>query len=113
MAIASSMAVRATFTGLDQYKLTGVTITDKELGHGSYATVLQLDYIGLKCAGKKIHELLLRQEDPSYTVRQFEEEYRLLSQVRHPNIVQFLGVHFQEGVPAPILVVEFLPYTLS
>ena len=103
MAIASSMAVRATFTGFDQYKLTGVTITDKELGHESYATELQLDYIGLKCAGKKIHELLLRQGDTSYTVRRFEEECRLLSQVRHPNIVQFLGVHFHEGVPAPIL----------
>ena len=101
------------FTGLEPYKLTGVTVTDRELGHGSYATVLQLDYMGLKCAGKKIHELLLRQGDTSYTVRRFEEECRLLSQVRHPNIVQFLGVHFQEGVPAPILVMEFLHTNLT
>ena len=107
------MAVRATFTGFDQYKLTEVTVTDRELGHGSYATVLQLDYMGLKCAGKKIHELLLRQGDTSYTVQRFEEECRLLSQVRHPNIVQFLGVHFQEGVSAPILVMEFLPTNLT
>ena len=34
-------------------------------------------------------ELLLRQGDTSYQVRRFEEECRLLSQVRHPNIVQF------------------------
>ena len=107
------MAVRATFTGFDQYKLTGVTVTDRELGHGSYATVLQLDYMGLKCAGKKIHELLLRQGDTSYTVRRFEEECRLLSHVRHPNIVQFLGVHFQERMPVPILVMEFLPTNLT
>ena len=101
------------FTGLEPYKLTGVTVTDRELGHGSYATVLQLDYMGLKCAGKKIHELLLRQGDTSYTVRRFEEECRLLSQVRHPNIVQFIGVYFQEGVPAPILVMEFLHTNLT
>ena len=107
------MAVRATFTGFESYKLTGVTVTDRELGHGSYATVLELDYMGLKCAGKKIHELLLRQGDTSYTVRRFEEECRLLSQIRHPNIVQFLGVHFQEGVSAPILVMEFLPTNLT
>ena len=107
------MAVRATFTGFDPYKLTGVTVTDRELGHGSYAAVLQLDYMGLKCAGKKIHELLLRQGDTSYTVRRYEEECRLLSQVRHPNIVQFLGVHFQEGVSVPILVMEFLPTNLT
>ena len=107
-------AVRpATFTGFDPYKLTGVRVTDRELGHGSYATVLELEYMGLKCAGKKIHELLLRQGDASYTVRRFEEECRLLSQVRHPNIVQFLGVYFQQRVRAPILVMEFLPSNLT
>ena len=107
------MAVRATFTGFDPYKLTGVKVTDRELGHGSYATVLELEYMGLKCAGKKIHELLLRQGDASYTVRRFEEECHLLSQVRHPNIVQFLGVYFQQGVQVPILVMEFLPTNLT
>ena len=107
-------AVRpATFTGFDPYKLNGVRVTDRKLGHGSYATVLELEYIGLKCAGKKIHELLLEQGDASYTVRRFEEECRLLSQVRHPNIVQFLGVYFQYGVRAPILVMEFLPTNLT
>ena len=107
-------AVRpATFTGFDPYKLTGVRVTDRELGHGSYATVLELEYMGLKCAGKKIHELLLRQGDASYTVRRFEEECHLLSQVRHPNIVQFLGVYFQQRVRVPILVMEFLPTNLT
>ena len=78
-----------------------------------YATVLELEYMGLKCAGKKIHELLLEQGDDGYTVRRFEEECCLLSQVRHPNIVQFLGVYFQQGVRAPILVMEFLPTNLT
>ena len=107
------MAGKATFDGFDPYKLTGVRVTDQKLGHGSYATVLELEYMGLKCAGKKIHELLLEQEDASYTVHRFEEECRILSQVRHPNIVQFLGVHFQERVQAPILVMEFLPTNLT
>ena len=107
------MDMKATFTGFDPYKLTGVRVTEQELGHGSYATVLELEYMGLKCAGKKIHELLLKQGDASYTVRRFEEECRLLSQVRHPNIVQFLGVYFQQGVQAPILVMEFLPTNLT
>ena len=107
------MAARATFIGFDAYKLNGVTVTDRVLGHGSYATVLELEYMGLKCAGKKIHELLLEQGGASYSVRRFEEECRLLSQVRHPNVVQFLGVHFQQGVPAPILVMEFLPTNLT
>ena len=88
-------------------------MTDRELGHGSYATVQELEYMGLKCAGKKIHDLLLRQGDASYTLRRFEEECRLLSQVRHPNIVQFLGVHFKRGERVPILVMEYLPTNLT
>ena len=103
----------ATFTGFDPYKLTGVKVTDRELGHGSYATVLELEYMGLKCAGKKIHDVLLKQGDTMYTLQRFEEECRLLSQVRHPNIVQFLGVYFQQGVRVPILVMEFLPTNLT
>ena len=103
----------AAFTGFDPYKLTGVRVTDRELGHGSYATVLELEYMGLKCAGKKIHEVLLKQSDAMYTLQRFEEECRLLSQVRHPNIVQFLGVYFQQGVQVPILVMEFLSTDLT
>ena len=53
----------ANFTSIELYKLTGIQVTDRELGHGSYATVLELEYMGLKCAGKKIHELLLKQGD--------------------------------------------------
>ena len=110
------MAARATFSGLDPYKLSGdeVRVTDRELGHGSYATVLELEYnMGLKCAGKKIHDMLLRQGDDTYVICRFEEECRLLSQVRHPNIVQFLGVYFETGLQAPILVMEFLPANLT
>ena len=103
----------AVFTGFEPYKLTGVGVGEKELGHGSYATVLEVEYLGLKCAGKRIHELLQRQGDSTYTICRFEEECRLLSQLRHPNIVQFLGVHFQPGKQVPILVMEFLPTNLN
>ena len=103
----------ATFTGFYPYRLNGVTVTQRVLGRGSYATVLELKYKGLKCAGKKIHEVLLEQGAEHYSVRRFEEECRLLSNVRHPNIVQFLGIHFQRRVPAPILVMEFLPTNLT
>lgn len=39
---------------LDSYKLTGVHVTDRELGIGATSVVLELDYMGHKCAGKKI-----------------------------------------------------------
>ena len=97
----------------DSLYLTGVTVTDQVLGHGSYATVLELKFKGLKCAGKKIHEILLREGDYSYAVQRFNDECLLLSKIRHPNIVQFLGFCDEPGVELPILVMEFLPTTLA
>ena len=108
-------SMQVMFEGLEPYSLSGVTITDQELGRGSYATILELDYLGLKCAGKKIHEILLEQEENStiYAIRRFRDECQILSQVRHPNIVQFLGVFFQQGDHIPILIMEYLPLNLD
>ena len=74
--------------------------------------VLRLEYRGLKCAGKKLYPVLYEQ-GVGETVRRFEGECRLLAQMRHPNIVQFIGVYFEEGSRVPILVMEFLPTTLA
>ena len=103
----------STCTELNSYELNGVLVTDNVLGDGSYATILELEYMGLKCAGKKIHEILLGQGLSSYTARRFGEECFLLSQIRHPNIVQFLGVYVQSNAELPMLVMEFLPTNLS
>ena len=111
--MAMTLARQDSFRGFDPYKLTGVRVTDKVIGHGSYATVLELEYMGLKCAGKKIHDVLLNQDSSSYTASRFEQECRLLAQTRHPNIVQFLGVFFREDEEVPILVMEYLPTNLK
>ena len=103
----------ASFAEVNDFKLTGVEVSDQVIGCGSYADVLQLNYMGLKCAGKKIHPLLLKGEQADYILRRFAEECHLLSQVRHPNIVQFLGVYIQKGTTIPILVMEYLPMTLT
>lgn len=105
--------LRVFSTGFDPYKLTEVKVTDRELGYGSYATVLEVEYMGKKCAGKKIHNDLLRYKRTRHIVHQFEEECRLLSQLHHPNIIKFLGVYFQQGEKVPILIMEFLPINLT
>ena len=86
---------------------------DKKIGHGSFASVWRVDYKGLKCAGKQIHSVLLEQGEESWQVKRFQEECQLLSQVRHPNIVQFLGLHFKAGEKVPILIMEYLPTNLD
>ena len=107
------MAGRHLFSSLQPYKLTHVELTGNKLGQGSYASVMEVNYMGLKCAGKKIHEVLLEQGETNYVVRHFEEECRILSTMRHPNIIQFLGVYFNENERVPMLVMEFLPMNLT
>ena len=107
------MSSPTAFEGFDSFKLSGIKITDTILGQGSYATVLEVKYKGQKCAGKKVHRLLLMQGSNTYALRRFEEECRLLSQVHHPNIVQFLGVYFQKNSHVPVLIMEFLPTNLT
>ena len=68
---------------------------------------------GAICAAKKIHEVFLdRSEIPATEIRksaaQFVRECQLMSTLRHPNIVQFLGVCFFPGSRLPALVMERL-----
>ena len=95
---------------LQQYTLQGIQETGVELGRGSYAVVYTVEYKGLKCAAKNFHRELYQQE---YSIHRFQEECAILSQLRHPNIVQFLGVYYQPGSILPALVMEYLPMTLA
>lgn len=110
------MASRNLFEGLEPYKVDSskVHMTGEVLGHGGYAMVYEMKYMGLKCAGKQIYDKLVKNENITYTVQRFKEECKLLSQIQHPNIVQFLGVYFLEGdTKVPILVMEYLPQNLT
>lgn len=106
------MATMATpFSGFETYQLSDLKITGRLLGRGSYATVLELEYMGLKCAGKRIHDVLL--EPDGDVIRHYQSECHLLSRLHHPNIVQFLGVYFEDLASIPILVLEYLPTDLT
>ena len=96
---------------LQQYTLQGVRETGVELGRGSYAAVYTVEYKGLKCAAKIFHPTLYPQQE--YAIGRFREECAILSRVKHPNIVQFLGVYHQPGSMLPALVMECLPMTLD
>ena len=93
------MATAATLTSLDDYKLTDVSVTNKK--QDSNVKILQLEYKGTKCNGRRIHKVLL------------DQAIRCLGELKHPNVTQFLGVCFLDGDKVPTLVMEFLPMTLT
>ena len=100
-------------TALQRYQLHGVRETGEELGRGSYAAVVQVDYKGMRCAAKKIYSILSQRGEGDRLVTRFEEECRLVGALRHPHIVQFLGIYFDPATDLPVLVMEFLPTTLA
>ena len=98
---------------LQQFVLPNVRLTGRRLGAGSYGSVEEVVILGALCAAKKIHEVfldrsLIPEDDIQKASRQFVTECRLMSTMRHPHIVQFLGVCFLDGSRLPALVMERL-----
>ncbi len=75
---------------LRRFLLPNVRPTGRELGTGSYGTVEEVNVDGLVCAGKKIHDALVEAGDPNISER-YVDECQLMSDLRHPHLVQFLG----------------------
>ena len=90
-----------------------VTFTGVILGRGAFGCVEEADWNGTVCASKRIHELLLQDENPGALenlMDGFEVECRTWSRLRHPGVVQFLGVYFD--VDGPVLMLEKMDTSL-
>ena len=98
---------------LQPFLLSNIRLTGVRIGAGAYGSVEEVAVPGAVCAAKKIQEVFLdRSEIPATEIRksaaQFVRECQLMSTLRHPNVVQFLGVCFFPGSRLPALVMERL-----
>ena len=102
----------STFRGL---VIENVLFTDAKLGSGSDAMVFEVDWNGTVCAAKRLHEILLEDESPggvAKLISSFEAECLTWSKLRHPGVVQFLGVHMDRRFRLPVLVMEKMDTSL-
>lgn len=97
---------------LESYRLPGVKETGVKLRQEPHADVVEVQYMGLRCAGKKFHHSVASDNNEDL-LRRCAKQCKLLLQLRHPNIVQFFGIHFELGVDVPIFVTELLPISLA
>ena len=100
---------------LAPFVVPNVRSTGRELGKGAYGSVEEVEIPGAVCAAKKIHTEFLNvgsHEDVSHIISKFASECRLMSTLRHPHIVQFLGVCYLPGARLPSLVMERLDTNL-
>ena len=92
--------------------------TGVELGNGSYGKVFEVDYSGKLCAAKEVHSLLLQlatKEGAAKLKDDFLRECYLWSTLRHPTIVQFLGICYPSTDESrlPIMVLEKMHNSLT
>ena len=80
-----------------------LTITAKEIGRGSYGTVYAAVHSSKPCVAKEMHPFLRHDK-----LESFVKEINILSALKHPSIVQFLGVYFRDASRPPILVMELM-----
>ena len=86
-----------------------------ESGRGCFGKVYQSSIHGAPCIVKKLHDVLTGVDGNEFVprdqwvtlVKNFQAEMKLLSEQRHPNIVQFLGIYWVSEDPRDIgLVME-------
>ena len=85
------------------------------LGSGTYGKVCKAKCGLLPCAAKVFHDSLFPLEDSNSKekVIKLEKECKDLSLIRHPNLVQYLGIAIDPKTKRPLLFMEILDKDLT
>ena len=95
--------------------VSNLVLYEEKLGKGADATVFAAEWNGTVCAAKRLHDILLEDESPGGAdkfISNFEAECLTWSKLRHPSVVQFLGVHMDRRSRLPVLVMEKMDTSL-
>ena len=93
--------------------ISNLVFSNTKLGRGADATVFEAEWNGTPA--KRLHEILLEDESPGGTEKllsNFEAECITWSKLRHPGVVQFLGVYLERGSRLPVLIMEKMDTSL-
>ena len=90
--------------------------TGRTLRTGAYGEVIEVTVRGRTCAAKKLHGIFTARDVPlkekSAAAERFETECRRVLYLSHPNIIEMIGIHFDEATRLPTLVMELMDTSL-
>ena len=95
-------------------RIYDVRKTGQILGAGAFGTVFEVEWNGTTCAAKFMHDIfkeILSAEEKQAFITAFEKECATWSALRHPQIVQFLGIYFDPS-HIPVMVLEKMDASL-
>ena len=114
------MAYKDDFEDLQLKEVT--ELNRSELGRGAYGRVYAVKYCQTICAAKEIHSILVEgvgQVEMQRTIASFMRECQQCSTLRHPNVIQFLGVYYPSGAGGanrmrlPVMIMEMMKDSLT
>ena len=97
-------------------QVQGLGLDENKVGSGAYGTVYAVTVSGRKCIAKNLHPILLQADTAdqrSAIESKFRNECVILSKLDHPNVVQFVGVHYGRSKKHLSLIMERLHSDLN
>ena len=97
---------RAGFESVEFFK-------DQVIGIGAFGAVCHAQCDDLPCAAKILHQTIFSIAGQHKKALQFEQECKFIRTIQHPNIVQYLGVHYDDITGQPVLLMEMMDENLT
>ena len=85
-----------------------VTLTKQELGRGGWGVIWIGEFRGQKVAVKQMHELIVSPE----FLQLLNREIGIMAQLRHPNLLQFIGAVLDHPSGNPMIITEIMDISL-
>ncbi|XP_011409017.1 PREDICTED: dual specificity protein kinase shkE-like, partial [Amphimedon queenslandica] len=94
----------------DNWKVshTEVSLSKKELGRGGWGVIWIGEFRGQRVAVKQMHELIKSDE----YMELLHREINTMSQLRHPNLLQFIGAVLDHPSGNPMIITEVMDTSL-
>lgn len=113
--MASNTQMIQKYPELTNFSVRGIKRLNYKLGEGFFGSVEKFLIEGGRHVSGKTYQkssLYLAGASTETVMRRFKSECQLLSQIKHPNIVEFIGISFCQEY-APTLITEFMPCNLE